>query len=101
MKEFIERTQHYVPHVHVARWQDTHFRICRDTFLVHTMLSVIDFAKKYMIQLQNEIQIQYYHLEQVNIMVHITYTHGPDSNEQNIVILKEYHFFIRMIDIMT
>jgi hypothetical protein len=28
-------------------------------------------------------------------MLHITYRNGPDSNEQNRVILKEYHFYIR------
>jgi hypothetical protein len=27
-------------------------------------------------------------------MVHITYRHGPDSNEENRVILKECHFYI-------
>jgi hypothetical protein len=28
-------------------------------------------------------------------MVHITYRHGPGSKKHNIVILKEYHFYIR------
>jgi hypothetical protein len=78
----------------VARWQDEHFRICRDTFHVGIVLSVVDFAENYTLQPQNEIQSQYYHSEKVNIMVHITYRHGPDSNEQNKVILKEYHFYI-------
>jgi hypothetical protein len=55
---------------------------------------VVDFAENYTLQLQNEIQSQYYHSEKVNIMVHITYRHGPNSNEENIVILKEYHFYI-------
>jgi hypothetical protein len=27
-------------------------------------------------------------------MVHITYKNGSDSNKENIVILKEYHFYI-------
>ena len=27
-------------------------------------------------------------------MVHITYQHGPDSNEEKHVILKESHFYI-------
>jgi hypothetical protein len=27
-------------------------------------------------------------------MVHITYRHGSDSNEENKVILKKYHFYI-------
>ena len=45
------------------------------------------------LQLQNYIQSQYYHMEQFNIMVHITYIHGEDI-EYNKVILKEYHFYI-------
>jgi hypothetical protein len=55
---------------------------------------VVDFTENYTLQPQNEIQIQYYHSEQVSIMVHITYRHRPDSNEQNKVILKEVHFYI-------
>ena len=58
------------------------------------MLSVVDFVENYTLQPQNEIQFQYYHSDQVSIMVHVTYRHGPDSNEQNRVILKEYHFYI-------
>ena len=94
IQEFFQKTQEYVQHVHVARSQDEHFRICRDTFLVGTILLVVDFAENYILQPQNEIQSQYYHLEQVSIMVHITYMHRPNSNEQNIVILKEVHFYI-------
>jgi hypothetical protein len=52
------------------------------------MLSVVDFVENYTLQMKNEIQIQYYHLEQVSIMVHIRYIHGTDSNEQNKVIFK-------------
>jgi hypothetical protein len=55
---------------------------------------VVDFAGNYMLQLKNEIQSQYYNSEKVNIVFHITYRHGLDSNEQNRVILKEYHFYI-------
>jgi phage terminase large subunit-like protein len=59
------------------------------------VLLVVDFVDNYTLQPKNEIQSQYYHLEKVNIMVHITYRHGLDSNEENKVILKEYHFYIR------
>ena len=94
MKEFFKKMQHYVKHVHVARWKDEQFRACRDTFPIGTILSVVDFVEKYTLQLQNEIQSQYYHLDEVSIMVHITYRHGADSTEENMVILKEYHFYI-------
>ena len=78
----------------MAQWQDEQFRICRDTFPLKTILSVVDFAENYTLQPQNEIQSQYYHSEQVIIMVHITYRHGKDSNEEKHVILKESHFYI-------
>ena len=79
--EFRGKIQYYIQHVHMARWQDEQFKLCRDTFPLGTILSVVDFAESYSLQLQNEIQSQYYHSEQVNIMVHITYRHGPDSTE--------------------
>ena len=50
--------------------------------------------KNYTLQPQNEIQSQYYHSQQVSIMVHITYRHGPNRNEEKCVILKESHFYI-------
>jgi hypothetical protein len=63
MKDFVEKTRHYVQHVHVAQWKDDHFRICRDTFPIGIVLSVVDFAEKYTLQPKNEIQSQYYHSE--------------------------------------
>ena len=72
----------------MARWQDEQFRICRDTFPLGIILSVVDFAENYTLQPQNEIESQYYHSEQVTIMVHITYRHGRESNEEKHVILK-------------
>ena len=77
VKEFIEKTHQYVQHVHLARWQDEKFRICRDTFRCGTIFSIFYFAENYTLQPQNEIQSQYYHFEQVSLMVHITYRHGP------------------------
>ena len=70
------------------RWQDDHFKLCRDMFPLKTILLVVGFAENYTLQLQNEIQSQYYHSKQVSIMVHITYKHEPDSTEENRVILK-------------
>ena len=94
MEEFFEKTQQYVKHVHVACWKDEQFRACKDTFPVGTRLSVVEFAENYTLQPKNEIQSPYYHLDQVSIMVHITYRHGADSTEEKRVILKEYHFYI-------
>ena len=77
-EELFEKTQQYVNHVHVARWKDEQFRACRDKFPIGFILTVVDFVENYTLQPQNEIQIQYYHSDQVNIMVHITYRHGAD-----------------------
>src|SRR5712692_8930139 len=92
--EFHGKIQQYIQHVDMARWQDEQFRICRDTFPLGTILSVVDFAENYTLQPQNEIQSQYYHSDQVSLMVHITYRHGPNSSEEQREILKEYHFYI-------
>ena len=46
MEELFEKTQQYVKHVHVTRWQDEQFIACRDTFPIGTILSVVDFAEK-------------------------------------------------------
>ena len=73
----------------MARWQDEQFRACRDTFPIGTILSVVDFAENYTLKPQKEIHGQYYHLDQVSIMVHITYRHGADSTGEKRVILKE------------
>ena len=74
--------------------KDEKFRTCWDTFPLETILSVVEFEKNYTLQPQNEIQSQYYHSEQVSMVVHITYRHGPDSNEEKRVILKESRFYI-------
>ena len=57
MEEFFEKTQQYVKHVHVARWQDEQFRVCRDTFPIGTILSVVDFVENYTLQPQNTLSL--------------------------------------------
>ena len=94
ISDFRGKIQKYIQHVDMAWWKDEQFRICRDTFPLRTILSVVEIAENYTLQPQNEIQSQYYHSEQVSIMVHITYRHGPDSNEEKLVIRKECHFYI-------
>ena len=44
MEEFFEKTQQYVKHVHMGRWKDEQFRMCRDTYPIGTILLVVDFA---------------------------------------------------------
>ena len=77
ISEFRGNIQQYIQHVNMEQWKDEQFIICRDTFPLRIILSVVDFAENYTLQPQNEIQSQYYHSEKVSIMVHITYRHGP------------------------
>ena len=79
----------------MAHWKlDDQFRVCRDTFPIGTILSVVDFVENYTYQPHREIQSQYYHSDQVSIMLHITYRHRVDSTNEKMVILKGYHFYI-------
>ena len=94
LTDFYKKTESYVQHVHVARWQDEQYRKCRENFPIGTILSIVDFAENYTLQPQNEIQSQYYHSDQVSIMVHITYRHGPESSINNRIIKKETNFDI-------
>ena len=55
MEELFEKTQQYVKHVHVAHWKDEQFRMCKDTFPIGTILSVINYVEKFTLQPQNEI----------------------------------------------
>jgi len=50
IKDFIENTWQYFYHVDVAWWEDKHFRICKDTFLVGIVLSVVYFVENYTLQ---------------------------------------------------
>ena len=94
ISEFHGKIKQYIQHVDMARWKYEQFRICWDTFPLRTILSVVEFVENYTLQPKNEIQSQYYHSEQVSIMVHITYRHGPNRNEEKCVIVKEIHFYI-------
>ena len=58
-----------------------------------TILSIIDFSENYTSTPQKEIP-EYYHSDQVSILVHIMYRHaefdvdGFDSNENNHEVIK-------------
>ena len=56
ISKFHGNIQQYIQHVDMALWQDEQFRICRDTFPLGTMLSVVEFVENYTLQPQNEIQ---------------------------------------------
>ncbi|XP_057867281.2 uncharacterized protein LOC131074642 [Cryptomeria japonica] len=95
MKMFQEKLVYeYIGHTHRARWLDEQFKLCKDTFPLDTIVSVIDFAENYALKLQNEIQSMYYHSTQVTIFVHIAFMHAHDSTEEDKKVIREYHFYI-------
>ena len=51
--EFRGNIQQYIQHIDMAWWKYEQFRICRDTFPLGTILSVVDFEKNYTLQPQN------------------------------------------------
>ena len=50
----------YARHTHRDRWLDLQFKLCKDTFPLDTIVSVVDFIEKYTLQPQNEVQAKYY-----------------------------------------
>jgi hypothetical protein len=63
--EFIDRPkpklQHFVRHNFVARWQDQQFKACVKVVPFGSIISIIDFAKIYSFQVQNEVQSMHWH----------------------------------------
>ena len=45
--EFCGNIQQYIQNVNMEWWKDEQFKICRDTFPLGTILSVVDFAENY------------------------------------------------------
>ena len=79
----------YVKHSQYARWIDGKNFICKTTFVIGTILSVVDFTENYTLAPQDEIQPHYYNSVQVTIYVYIVYKHAPDSIEEDQKILRE------------
>ena len=79
----------YIGHTHRARWLYDHFKLCKDTFPLGTIVSVVDFTKTYTLKPQNEVQPIYYNSTQVSIFVHITFIHVHDSMEEDKKVLRE------------
>ena len=76
------------------------FKKSREFFPPGTILSVIDFVENYTFVPQKQIQSEYYHSDQVFMLVHIIYIHFGqnidyiESTSENRNIIKEYHFYI-------
>jgi hypothetical protein len=84
----------YARHTNRAQWLDLQFKLCKDTFPLDTIVSVVDSVENYTLQPQNEVQEKYYTSQQVSICIHITFMHSPTSTEDDRKILRKYHFYI-------
>lgn len=84
----------YARHTHKSQWLNQQFRMCKNSFPIGTIVSVVYFAKNYTLQPRNEVQSQYYNSIQIAIFVHITYRHAPNSTKEDRKIIREYHFYM-------
>jgi hypothetical protein len=50
----------YERNTYRAQWLDLQFNLCKDTFPLDTIISVVDFIENYTLQPQNEVQPKYY-----------------------------------------
>jgi len=93
---FKPKLQFFVQHNFVARWQDQKFKNCLRSFPQDNIVSIVDFAKNYTFEIQNEVQSIHWFLYQISIFVHICMRHNPNANpyDEDTWLLMEYHFYI-------
>lgn len=61
MKLFQEKIFYdYICHTHRYRWLDEKFMLCKDTFPLGMIVSIVDFAENCILKPQNEVQPMYY-----------------------------------------
>lgn len=95
MKLFQEKIVYgYIGHTHRARWLDGNFKLCKDTFPMGIIVSVVIFYENYTLRPQNKVQPMYYNSIQVSNFVHIAFIHAHHSTEDDRKILREYHLYI-------
>ena len=76
------------------------FKKYREFFSPGTIFLVIYFVENYTFVPQKEIQSEYYHSDQVSMLVHILYRHVEqnidhiESTSENWHVIKEYNFYI-------
>ncbi len=68
------------------------FKNCTDD----TIVLVIDFAKNYSFEIQNEMQSMHWHNYQVTILVHITWVKNrrPNLHDERNKTLMKYYFYV-------
>jgi len=50
------------------------------SFPTNTIVSIVDFAKNYTLEVQNKVQNMHYHSYQIFILMHINFHHNPTSD---------------------
>ncbi len=88
------KLQFFACHNFVASWQDKMFKSCLPNLLDDTIVSMIDFAKNYSFEIQNEVQSMHWHNYQVTILVHITWVRNPNLHDESNKTLMKYYFYI-------
>ena len=60
MKLFQEKIIYdYIGHTHRARWLDEKLKLCKDTFPLGIIVSVVNFVENYTLKHPNEVQLMY------------------------------------------
>lgn len=65
-----------IKHSHRLRWKVYEFKYCREVFQLGTILLVVEFDENYTFSPTKEIQSEYYHLDQVSILVYVLHIHA-------------------------
>ena len=73
LNKFENEIYKYTRHSHRDRWQDLQFKHSREVFPPRTILSIVDFAENYTFAAQKVIHSEYYHFDQVSMLVHVLY----------------------------
>jgi hypothetical protein len=98
--EFVDylkpKLHNFARHNFVSRWQDRQFKSSIKYFPAKIVVYVVDFAKNYTFETQNEVQSMHWHSYQISILVHITYQHNPqpDPYDEESWVFIGYHFYI-------
>jgi hypothetical protein len=98
--EFIDylkpKLQHFVKHNFVAWWENKQFKHSIKSFPTNKVVSIVDFAKNYTFEVQNEVQSMHWHSYQIFILVHISFCHNLTQYpyDEDSKTLTKYDFYI-------
>ena len=76
MENFQSQIYKYIKYSHSYRWKTYEFKNSHEVFDPLKILLVVEFAENYTFYPHTKIQSEYYHFEQVSILVHVLYIHA-------------------------